>query len=170
MVSPPSAFSPGEILVIRAGDRRLALPLACVREIVPMCALAHPPSAPSLLLGLLNLGGKLVPVLKLALLLGLPETRAGLHTPLVVVETDGTVFALLVQSVEEVRQPQAEEWTPVDRTHAFNACVTASVSTANGAVEVLNPTRLLLEQERNALTEFTATRRGRLQNLAEARA
>lgn len=60
-----------EVAVCRVGDERLALPVARVREIVPLPPLTLLPGAPAWLLGIAQVRGTLLSVVALGTLLGL---------------------------------------------------------------------------------------------------
>ena len=61
----------GQALVLAVGDDRYALPMAQVREVVEPRGLTRLPEAPAPVLGLLNVRGRVIPVLDLGALLGL---------------------------------------------------------------------------------------------------
>jgi purine-binding chemotaxis protein CheW len=68
-----------------------------------MAALAAVPDAPSFVLGLLDLRGRVVPVVDLRRRLGLPATEPGLSTTICVVEAGGRGFGLVADAVTDVR-------------------------------------------------------------------
>jgi purine-binding chemotaxis protein CheW len=133
--------------------------LESVGEVVPMAALSRPPSMPSVLEGFLNLRGTSVPVLKLAALLGLPERRLELHTPLIIVRHGSLVLALLVNRVTGIVSIPAGGLMPIAPSGSFNGCVDgqlAELSAGGDAIQLLSMDRLLLENERRILAEFQA--------------
>src|ERR1043166_2132624 len=71
------------LLEIELGGQRYGIPLEHVQEIVPMAALV-PPDLPSVLAGMLNLGGTIYPVLRLDRLMHVADRAGGLYTPLIV--------------------------------------------------------------------------------------
>jgi purine-binding chemotaxis protein CheW len=91
------------VILLRVDGRAYALPLGSVVEVVRMAALAPVADAPRFVLGLLDLRGRVVPVLDLRLRLGLPATPPGLSTPICVVATRGRVFGLVADAVTDVR-------------------------------------------------------------------
>jgi purine-binding chemotaxis protein CheW len=68
-----------------------------------MAALAPLPDAPGFVLGLLDLRGRVVPVIDLRRRLGLPALQPGLSTPICVVEAGGRGFGLVADAVTDVR-------------------------------------------------------------------
>lgn len=161
---------PDEILVFRAGGQLLALALDQVREIFSYCALSCPPAMPAVLQGLLNLGGESVPVVRLTRLLGLPDDVPGLYSPMILVSTADSLFAFQAEAVCEVSRPPAAAWCDLPRGQVvFNGCVTAEVRCTTGNAHLVNPSRLLLRREREAVMEFADTENRRMRDLAGAR-
>jgi purine-binding chemotaxis protein CheW len=143
------------------------LRLESVSEIVPMAALSRPPSIPSVLEGFLNLGGAAVPVLRIAGLLGLPEERPALHTPLVVIRSGTLLLALLVNRVIGIVSVPMDGLVPISDTDSFNGCVDGRLLVADEAVHLLSVDRLLLEKEHRTLAEFQATETRRLRQIEQ---
>jgi purine-binding chemotaxis protein CheW len=126
--------------VLRLGGREYALPLDCVVAVVRIAALTPVPDAASFVLGLLDLRGRVVPVLDLRLRLGLPATEPGLSTPICVVEVGGRAFGLVADGVTDVLPLAA----PVERPAVVpEASPVAGVTYVDGRlVSLLDPGRL----------------------------
>jgi purine-binding chemotaxis protein CheW len=169
---PARAASPrlagGGFLAFRLPGVACALPLDRLREVVPMALLSRPPGMPSLLEGLLNLGGAAVAVVRLDRLLGLPELSVGLYTPLLVLRHAEDRVALLVESVVGLITVRPEDVRPTPGA-SLEDCVEGEVDVGGLTVHLLDPDRLLLEKERQCLAEFAAAEQGRLRRLEEAR-
>jgi purine-binding chemotaxis protein CheW len=88
-------------VVFRAGGERFALPLEAVREVVlPQPPFARVPRSGPAVRGAMNLRGRVVAVIDLALLLGLPAAAAGERDGhVVVLEAARPDLALLVAGV-----------------------------------------------------------------------
>jgi purine-binding chemotaxis protein CheW len=97
----------GKYLTFVLGQESFGLRILKVREIIRMAPITLLPNMPSHIRGVLNLRGKIVPVLDLRLKLGLPATAATEHTCIVVVQVRATggldsMMGLIVDGVEEV--------------------------------------------------------------------
>lgn len=97
-------------LILELGGLRLALPAAATSEVVTRTPVAPLPQAAPLLLGLSAVHGRTVPVLNLALLLGVTPTS---HDLAVVTSVSGETLALPVDVVHGLmdipeRAPTAE--------------------------------------------------------------
>jgi purine-binding chemotaxis protein CheW len=141
--------------------------LESVREIVPMAALSRPPSIPSILEGFLNLRGTSLAVLRMALVLGLPEHQLELHTPLVIVRSGNVPLALLVTRVTGIVSVPIGAWAAISKSDSFNGCVDGLFTTAGGAVHLLSLDRLLLEKEMQVLAEFQSIETRRLSQMTQ---
>ena len=98
----------GKYLVFHLGREEYAVPVLKVREIVNHQSPAVVPNAPPYLTGVINLRGKVVPVIDLRLRLSLPQVEATTRTCLIVVQVEAGsvpgIAALVVDDVSEVIQ------------------------------------------------------------------
>ena len=103
-----------KVLAFHIGADRYGLPLAGLRQVLPVAALKELPLAPPYVAGLLDLHGKPVPVIDLVQLAGLGPSVARFDTRIVVADyaaTDGSVRALglLAERVLGVRHIEPGE-------------------------------------------------------------
>jgi purine-binding chemotaxis protein CheW len=113
-----------------------------------MAALATVPDAPAFVLGLLDLRGRVVPVIDLRRRLGLPAVEPALSTPICVVEVGGRGFGLVADAVTDVRPLHG----PVEALEA-----TPDDSPVAGVTHVDGQLVSLLDPERLASTAGSAT-------------
>jgi purine-binding chemotaxis protein CheW len=128
------------VILLRVAGSDYALPLGCVVEVVRMAALTPAPGGPGQVLGLLDLRGRVVPVMDLRTRLGQAEGESGLSTPICVVEAGGRAFGLVADAVTDVRPLSG----PVERPEGTPAgSPVAGVTHVGGRlVSVLDPGRL----------------------------
>lgn len=111
LASTRSMAEPGgsRFLVFESAGRRYACSLDAVREIVPFRAATRLPGAPVHVVGLINLRGRLLTVVDLAVYLGGPEggSRKGAGS-IVLVGSGARVVGVLVDEVRDVR-PVADD-------------------------------------------------------------
>jgi purine-binding chemotaxis protein CheW len=130
-----------------------------------MAQLAHPPGLPSSLVGILNLAGSAVPVWRLDRLLQLPERSPGLYSMLILLKgISDCRTAMLVDRVTEILSVPESALLPVGTKDSFNACAEAELTVNDQVIHLLSPARILLKQEREALTEFQKMAQLRLQD------
>lgn len=164
-MTSPSSPDGLRVCLFRLSGKTFGLRLQSVAEIVPMAALSRPPSTPSILEGFLNLGGSAIPVLRIAGLLGLPEERLELHTPILVLRHDALPLALLVNRVTGIVSVPEGSLVPIAHTDSFNGCVEGDLTVAGDLVHLLSVDRLLLKKEEQALAELQAVETRRLRHI-----
>ena len=143
-----------------------ALPQAEIREILALPRLDAPPAAGGPVAGLMNLAGEAVPVIDLAVLLGLRDAGAPLDPDRHVVVGRAPALGLLVdRALDVVRVPDAS-LRPAEPGRSLNGCVAAAFPQETGSgtrlVHVLSLARLLTGEERARLDALTARARARL--------
>jgi purine-binding chemotaxis protein CheW len=153
------------LLVFHLAGQLAAVPLENVERIAPMTQLARPIGMPAPLEGVLNLAGMAVPVVRLDRLLQLPAPPPGLYSMLIILKgVSSGRAALLVDRVIEILSVPGSALVPVHDEDSFNACAEATVSMRGEIVHLLSPTRILLEKERETLSDFHAMAQRRLQD------
>jgi len=78
------------------------LPVSLVQEIIRVAEITQVPRAPRAVKGVINLRGKVIPVIDLRRQLGLGEVEPGRATRIVVVTFEGRLLGLLVDSAQQV--------------------------------------------------------------------
>lgn len=96
----------GKYLTFRLGREEFGIPVLFVREIMGVQDITGVPGMPSHLKGVINLRGKIIPVVDLRLKFGFPEAAFSQTTCIVVVqvvqEGQQSLIGLIVDSVSEV--------------------------------------------------------------------
>lgn len=104
----------GKFLTFSLGDEAYGIPVLKVREIITMLHITMVPQMPPHVKGVINLRGKVIPVIDLRTKLGLHETPLSENSCIVVVQLSmpgGEVknIGLIVDAVEEVANVAAED-------------------------------------------------------------
>jgi purine-binding chemotaxis protein CheW len=113
-MSPPSQSAPVPLVEFLVEEQRYALPVPVVERVLPMVAVAALPQAPAIALGVINVHGRVVPVVDIRRRFGLPPRDYGLTAQLLVARTVRRTLALPVDEVEGVNQVAEEEVTRPD--------------------------------------------------------
>lgn len=97
----------GKYLTFHLGAGSYGIQVIQVREIMRMQAITAVPQMPEFIKGVLNLRGKIIPVLDLRVKFGLAETRHDEHTCIIVVQIQAEdqfkrQLGVIVDGVEEV--------------------------------------------------------------------
>jgi len=118
--------------------------LTRVNKVFPLVALKAVPSAPPYVAGVMNLHGRAVPVIDLAMRLSLPNTQPyTLDTPIVLVAAGAREYGLIVQEILEVETLKV---TQVSAEKLFAAEVPSfvnAINTARGLSLLIDVERLL---------------------------
>jgi purine-binding chemotaxis protein CheW len=91
-----------QIVVFELGAERYGVDIATVYEIIRHQPITAVPRAPAFVEGIINLRGRIIPVVDLRARLGLATSDMTKATRIVVAETAGTRVGLIVDGVSEV--------------------------------------------------------------------
>ncbi len=90
-------------LAFQVAHQRFALPLKQVQRVLRRVALIPVPEAPQVIAGLINIHGKVMPVISLKVRLGLGNPcAADVNDRIVLIKTGDRTLGLIVEKVEEV--------------------------------------------------------------------
>jgi purine-binding chemotaxis protein CheW len=143
------------LAAFRVGGSVYAIDVAHVREVVRWQASTPLPKAPSLIDGVIDLRGVVVPVVDLGRALGAPALVPGPSARIAIVDSDGLVMGLAVDAAVEVLSVDvaALEDPPALATHAGYDAARAVVRRAGAApVLVLSLEHILESVYRSART------------------
>jgi purine-binding chemotaxis protein CheW len=100
-----------QLVAFIVGEQQYALPLATVRQVVRMVEVTPLPSAPEVVLGVIDLRGNITPVMSMRKRFGMTEPETSLTDQLIVADAAARTIALVVNSVTGVVERKAEEVT-----------------------------------------------------------
>lgn len=151
----------GKYLTFKLAGEEYGLEILKVREIIGVMDITHVPRTPVYIRGVINLRGKVIPVLDLRAKFGLEKTEQTDQTCIVVVEVrtgEGTLqMGILVDAVSEVLDIKGEQ---IEDAPAFGADVNTQFILGIGKVEsgvkiLLDIDAVLTEQEIPMLENIT---------------
>jgi len=91
-----------QVVGFRIGKETYGVRIASVREIVRVPEITAVPSAPDLIEGVINLRGKIIPVMDLRKRFGETEIHTDKKNRILVVELDNKLIGLIVNAASEV--------------------------------------------------------------------
>lgn len=91
-----------QMVVFRLADEEYAVPITQVQEINRMTEVTRVPRTPEYVEGIINLRGRVIPVIDLKKRFGLASRERGAETRIVVVEVRGETVGMVVDAVTEV--------------------------------------------------------------------
>lgn len=148
------------LLTFSLAGQLYGLPVTNVARIIEMVALTYLPGAPETIVGLLNVQGKVVPVIDLRLRFGLPRQPYSLQTPIIIINLadTGRTLALIVDSVEQVVEIPSHQLAPTEAIIPAEMAAPAAFLTGVATIEqklilALNITEILTLKEHNILLQ-----------------
>ncbi|MCK5130056.1 MAG: chemotaxis protein CheW [Clostridiales bacterium] len=110
------AIYDNKFLTFKLKDERYGIPIIKIREIIGMLDITSVPRLPSFIKGVINLRGKIIPVVDLRLKFGIEEIEYNERTSIIVVEltaeTDTNTIGIVVDTVQEVLDIDASDIEP----------------------------------------------------------
>lgn len=122
-VAAPVAETHGDLILFALDEQRYGLELRQVQRVVRVVAITPVPGAPTTMLGLFNLEGKIIPVMNTRRMLYLPERELRLSDQLLIVHTSGRLVALLVDAVLGVHERHEWDEVPLDTVLPGNGLI-----------------------------------------------
>lgn len=101
-----------QFVVFRLHAREYALPISQTVEVLRMVALTPLPEAPEWLPGLINLRGRVIPVMDLRMRLGFRPQFPDQNTAILVAHVDGHILGLIADAVVEILTLPPESLAP----------------------------------------------------------
>lgn len=101
-----------QLVTFKLDDQEYALDITNVVQVVRMVAITSMPEAPEIVEGVINLRGKVIPVVDVRRRFGLPIKPYDLNTQLLITRKDGHMMALIVDVVSEVLAMPASNIEP----------------------------------------------------------
>lgn len=98
-----------QLVVFMLSDRRYGLPLSAVERIVPVVDITCLPKAPDIVLGVVNVQGRVLPVISVRRRFCLPEREIALTDQMVLARAVRRPVALVVDSVTGVLEYSEQE-------------------------------------------------------------
>jgi purine-binding chemotaxis protein CheW len=92
----------GMYLTFSVGDEEYGMEIDYVMEIIPMQAITEVPDVPFYIKGLINLRGKITPVMDVRLRFNKPEKEYDERTSIIVVMQDDNTIGLIIDAVRDV--------------------------------------------------------------------
>jgi purine-binding chemotaxis protein CheW len=147
----------GKYLTFALADEEYGLPVLRVREIIKMMDITEVPQVPPHIKGVLNLRGKVIPVIDLRLKFGFAPGEVTSRTCIIVVEvalaSSRVMMGIIVDHVSEVLNIVADE---IEQTPEFGDRVATDY--IRGMAKVKGTVKILLDLDRVLGTDDAALR------------
>lgn len=143
------------LLLFRLGAQKYAFAVEFIVQIVSMVTITSLPQLDQMVEGVINVQGRMVPVVDMRRHLGLAETQYDLYTPILLIRSGDWTLGLIVDEVLDVLDLCPEEFIPAKDILPADLgqapVVRDLVQTGGGMTLVLDPEQLFLPHQREAL-------------------
>ena len=151
----------GKYLTFSLVDEEYGIGILKIREIIGMMPITSVPQTPPFVKGVINLRGKVIPVMDLRLRFGMAESEYTERTCIIVVEMEGSAgtvqIGIVVDAVSEVLNIKGEdiEATPTFGTN-LNTEYILGMAKMEGGVKILLDIDKVLNSEELAVLQEAA--------------
>lgn len=144
-----------QLVTFNIGREEFGVDILSVQEINRMTEITRVPNSPNFVEGVINLRGRVIPVIDLRIKLGLEKKDYDKNTRIIVVEVSERVVGFIVDSVNEVLRISADlTETPPDAVTGINSDFIKSVGKLEDRLLILlDIQKTLSEKETLELVE-----------------
>ncbi|WP_028572088.1 chemotaxis protein CheW [Desulfonatronum lacustre] len=91
-----------QLVTFHIGEEEFGVEILKVQEIIRMMGITRVPKAPDFVEGVINLRGKVIPIIDLRTRFGMAAQEHDKHTRIIVIEINAVIIGFVVDSVSEV--------------------------------------------------------------------
>ena len=148
-----------QLVIFKLGNEAFGVEIATVESIIKMQAITRLPQATSFVEGIINLRGKILPVIDLRRRLNIPLTEITKDSRMVVVALAGTTVAMIVDQVNEVLRINDDivEVPPAISQSVDSRFIEGIAKINEALVILLNLSKVLDTSETSMLEAITAS-------------
>jgi purine-binding chemotaxis protein CheW len=143
----------GRFIVFLLAGQRYALPLAAVDKVVRAVEYTVLPKAPDIVLGIINVQGRVIPLVNIRRRFRLPEREVALTDQIVIAHTARRPVALLMDGVSGMLENPEQEIVPARDILPDTDYIDGVVKLKDGLVLIHNLDRFLSMEEATALDQ-----------------
>ena len=142
---------PNHLIVLALDSQRYALPLPVVDRVVRMAAITPLPKAPDIVLGIVNIQGRVIPVINMRRRFCLPDREIALTDQLVVAHTAQRPVALVADAVLDVIASSAQSLIAAENILPRIEYVEGVIKLADGLILIHDLDKFLSLEEASSL-------------------
>lgn len=138
-----------QIVVFTLDEQRYALYLSAVERVVRIVEITPLPESTDIVLGIINLQGRIIPVVNIRKRFNLPEREIEVSNQMIMAHTSKRVLALLVDAVEGIVERPGQEVILAEKILPKIEYIEGVVKLEDGLILIHDIERFLsLEEER----------------------
>lgn len=151
------SISEMQLVTFNLGKEEFAVPILQIQEINRLVDITRVPKSPEFVEGVINLRGKVIPIIDLRKRFGLPQAELGKYARIVVVNMEGRMVGLIVDSVSEVLRLSEDAIEPAPPVVAgIDSEYIRGLGKLDGRLLILlDLSKILTKEERKELVEVT---------------
>ncbi|SHK30835.1 chemotaxis protein CheW [Desulforamulus aeronauticus] len=144
-----------QIVVFQLMEQVYGVDINSVYEIIRMETITSIPRTPHFVEGVINLRGRIIPVIDLGLRFGLGQSQRTQASRIIIVEVSGQTIGMIVDSVQEVlRIPLTTIEPPPPVVNGVDAAYLRGIAVLEQRLIILlDQNRVLLEEEKDQLMQ-----------------
>ncbi len=144
-----------QLVTFSIGEEEFGVDILKVQEIIRMMEITKVPRAPEFVEGVINLRGKVIPIIDLRRRFGLSSRDHDKHTRIIVIEINNMIVGFVVDSVSEVlRIPSSTVEPPPPVVSGLESEYISGVGKLEDRLLILlDLDRLLSSEEQNVLLQ-----------------
>lgn len=145
-----------QLVVFQLSEQTYGIDIASVYEIIRMEKVTRVPRTPDFVEGVINLRGRIIPVIDLCKRFSLSYSERTSSSRIIIVDVGGNTIGMVVDAVSEVLRIQAGSVEPPPpMVHGIEAAYLRGIAILDSRLIILlNLEKILYEQEREELQGF----------------
>ena len=137
-----------QLVTFHIGDEEFGVEILKVQEIIRMMGITRVPKAPDFVEGVINLRGKVIPIIDLRKRFGLTAKEHEEDTRIMIIDIGGQTVGIIVDAVNEVVQMPGASIDPPPPTFILEAQYIEGIGKLDDRLVILlNIDRILTSQE-----------------------
>jgi len=145
---------PDQIVIFSLDEQRYGIPLGVVERVVRTVEITPLAGGPGFIHGVINVQGKILPVLDLRRRFGLPERPVELSDQLIIIRSAARSFALMTDTACEVRECTERMQTAAAEILPDLPFLAGVIKLPDGLILLQDPEILLSPGEAKTFDEF----------------
>ena len=142
-----------KLVTFSLDDRKFALYVSTVQRIIRVVEVTALPKAPEIVIGIINMQGRVIPVFDIRMRFRLPPREVGLADQMIIATTAKRTVALMVDSVDDVIEIPGERIIAAEQILPELEYVEGVIKTEEGMVLIHDLENFLSLPEEKALDE-----------------
>ncbi len=144
-----------KVIVFQVKEYSCALRVEDVEELLPMAKLWRTPGMPAAMEGMLNLGGRILPVFRMDRLFHTQEIQLELYTPILLVKSEKGSVGFIIEKALGVHTVESKD-VAAKKGIVSDDAIEAEITIKDQRVALLNVPKLLAREEVQKAKELGA--------------